>query len=256
MSAAARLLRSDREGRGGPGGGDPRAVRGAQVDADDRAHPRGAGGADHLRAQARRCGWPNSSAIETPGPGAGERVRGHGLGAGRQLRDRRPAGRGVRLPAARPRSCRRRPARSCSGTGTRTTSPRWPSSPGSLERFATEVRNLQRTEILEVEEPFRKGQRGLLLHAAQAQPDDLRARHRAGADRAVLRDAGAGEHGDVARARPDQLQRRAAHPPGREHAHRLHAAQVHRRGRGDGRLSREHAGQPGRSSRAWSCPST
>jgi adenylosuccinate lyase len=31
---------------------------------------------------------------------------------------------------------------------------------GSLERFATEVRNLQRTEILEVEEPFRKGQRG------------------------------------------------------------------------------------------------
>jgi adenylosuccinate lyase len=31
---------------------------------------------------------------------------------------------------------------------------------GSLERFATEVRNLQRTEILEVEEPFKKGQRG------------------------------------------------------------------------------------------------
>jgi adenylosuccinate lyase len=31
---------------------------------------------------------------------------------------------------------------------------------GSLERFATEVRNLQRTELLEVEEPFRKGQRG------------------------------------------------------------------------------------------------
>lgn len=31
---------------------------------------------------------------------------------------------------------------------------------GSLERFATEVRNLQRTEILEVEEPFRAGQRG------------------------------------------------------------------------------------------------
>jgi len=31
---------------------------------------------------------------------------------------------------------------------------------GSLERFATEVRHLQRTEVLEVEEPFRKGQRG------------------------------------------------------------------------------------------------
>jgi adenylosuccinate lyase len=31
---------------------------------------------------------------------------------------------------------------------------------GSLEKFATEIRNLQRTEILEVEEMFRKGQRG------------------------------------------------------------------------------------------------
>ena len=31
---------------------------------------------------------------------------------------------------------------------------------GSLERFATEIRNLQRTEIAEVEEPFAKGQRG------------------------------------------------------------------------------------------------
>lgn len=31
---------------------------------------------------------------------------------------------------------------------------------GSLEQFATEIRNLSRTEILEVEEPFRKGQKG------------------------------------------------------------------------------------------------
>jgi adenylosuccinate lyase len=30
----------------------------------------------------------------------------------------------------------------------------------SLEKFATEIRNLQRTEILEVEEPFTKGQKG------------------------------------------------------------------------------------------------
>jgi adenylosuccinate lyase len=30
----------------------------------------------------------------------------------------------------------------------------------SLEKFATEIRNLQRTEILEVEEPFSKGQKG------------------------------------------------------------------------------------------------
>jgi adenylosuccinate lyase len=31
---------------------------------------------------------------------------------------------------------------------------------GSLEKFATEIRNLQRTEILEVEEPFAEGQTG------------------------------------------------------------------------------------------------
>lgn len=31
---------------------------------------------------------------------------------------------------------------------------------GSLEKFATEIRNLQRTDLLEVEEPFKKGQRG------------------------------------------------------------------------------------------------
>ncbi|MFA5097864.1 MAG: adenylosuccinate lyase [Candidatus Margulisiibacteriota bacterium] len=31
---------------------------------------------------------------------------------------------------------------------------------GSLEKFATEIRNLSRTELLEVEEPFKKGQKG------------------------------------------------------------------------------------------------
>jgi len=30
----------------------------------------------------------------------------------------------------------------------------------SLEKFATEIRNLQRTDVLEVEEPFKKGQKG------------------------------------------------------------------------------------------------
>jgi len=31
---------------------------------------------------------------------------------------------------------------------------------GSIERFATEIRHLQRTEVLELEEPFQKGQKG------------------------------------------------------------------------------------------------
>ena len=39
-----------------------------------------------------------------------------------------------------------------------------------LERLATEVRHLQRTEVLEVSEPFRAGPEGL-GHAPQAQPD-------------------------------------------------------------------------------------
>ena len=40
-----------------------------------------------------------------------------------------------------------------------------------LERFATEVRHLQRTEVREVEEPFRAGPEGLVRDAPQAQPD-------------------------------------------------------------------------------------
>ena len=48
-----------------------------------------------------------------------------------------------------------------------------------LERFATEIRHLQRTEVREVEEPFRAGPEGLVGDAAQAQPDPVRADHRA-----------------------------------------------------------------------------
>ena len=43
-----------------------------------------------------------------------------------------------------------------------------------LERFATEIRNLQRTEVREVEEPWRHPE-GLLGDAPQAQPDPRRA---------------------------------------------------------------------------------
>ena len=45
----------------------------------------------------------------------------------------------------------------------------------SLERLATEIRHLQRTEVREVEEPFRRGPEGLERDAAQAQPDHQRA---------------------------------------------------------------------------------
>ena len=51
----------------------------------------------------------------------------------------------------------------------------------SLEKFALEIRGLQKTEIGEVEEPFAQGPEGLVGDAAQAQPDRLRADRRPGA---------------------------------------------------------------------------
>ena len=52
------------------------------------------------------------------------------------------------------------PTRSCRGTGMLIFICTLALIAASLEKFATEIRNLQRTEILEVEEGFRKGQKG------------------------------------------------------------------------------------------------
>jgi adenylosuccinate lyase len=49
---------------------------------------------------------------------------------------------------------------------------------GSLEALRHEIRNLQHTEIGEVQEPFRSGQKGLVGDAAQAQSDPVRADRR------------------------------------------------------------------------------
>ncbi len=48
----------------------------------------------------------------------------------------------------------------------------------SIERLATEIRHLQRTEVLEAEEYFSPGPEGLVGHAAQAQPGADRKPHR------------------------------------------------------------------------------
>ena len=48
----------------------------------------------------------------------------------------------------------------------------------SIERLATEIRHLQRTEVLEAEEYFSPGQKGSLGDAAQAQPGADREPHR------------------------------------------------------------------------------
>ena len=81
---------------------------------------------------------------------------------------------------------------------------------GSLERFATEIRNLQHTEIGEVMEPFKAGPEGLVGDAPQAQPDPVGARRGPRPRAARLRPDGAREPAAVARARHQPLARRSA----------------------------------------------
>ena len=52
------------------------------------------------------------------------------------------------------------PRRSCNATSTRNSNSRWALVGASIERWAVEFRHLQRTEVLEAEEPFTKGQKG------------------------------------------------------------------------------------------------
>ena len=56
----------------------------------------------------------------------------------------------------------------------------------SIERLATEIRHLQRTEVLEAEEYFLAGPEGLVGHAAQAQSGADRKSHRPCAHGALL----------------------------------------------------------------------
>ncbi len=63
--------------------------------------------------------------------------------------------------------------RSSSATVTPSSSGRSRCARASIEKFATEIRHLQRTEVREVEEPFTEGQKGVLVHASQAKPDCL-----------------------------------------------------------------------------------
>ena len=79
---------------------------------------------------------------------------------GRRLQQHRPARGGPRLRGARTSAASRSATRSCSATGTPRSSPPSPSSAPSIEKFATEVRHLQRTEVREAEEAFGKGQKG------------------------------------------------------------------------------------------------
>ena len=106
---------------------------------------------------------------------------------------------------------------------------------GSLERFATEVRNLQHTEIGELQEPFTAGQKGSSAMPHKRNP--------------ILSERIAGLAGSaaLARARYQPLQRRTGHPARLDDHPRLHARADDRAGRGTGRPLRADA----REHRPW-----
>ncbi len=81
-----------------------------------------------------------------------------------------------------------------------------------LERLATEIRHLARTELSEAREPFGDGPEGLELDAAQAQPDQDRADYGPRAAAARLCAGRRGGRRAVARARHLTLECRAHRP--------------------------------------------
>ena len=137
-----------------------RARGGASRHAHDRPDARRPCRADHVRAEARRLG-----VRARPRPGA-RRAGARGHARRQALRRRRPvrssrAGGRARSPASGSGSSRRRRRRrSSSATGTPRSSRRSALLAASLERFATEIRHLARTEVREVQEPFGRGQKG------------------------------------------------------------------------------------------------
>ena len=159
-----------------------------------------------------------------------------------------------RLPRGSASSRRRCRRRSSSATATPSCCRRSRSPAASLEKFALEIRGLQKTEIGEVEEPFAQGAEGLVGDAAQAQPDRLRADRRPGAAAARQRDGGAREHRALARARHLALVGRARDPARQLHRARSHAAALHAHRARHGRLSGADAREPRIARAAWCFP--
>ena len=87
---------------------------------------------------------------------------------------------------------------------------------GSLERFATEVRNLQHTEIGELQEPFKAGQKGSSAMPHKRNPILSRADRRPRPAAARLRARGAREPAALARARHQPLVGGAGDPARRD----------------------------------------
>ena len=109
---------------------------------------------------------------------------------------------------------------------------------GSIERLATEIRHLQRTEVLEAEEYFAPGQKGSSAMPHKRNPGADREPDRPRAHGARLCHARAGERRAVARARHQPLVGRALYRPGRDDHARLRARAADRGDRQAGGLSR------------------
>ena len=101
----------------------------------------------------------------------------------------------------------------------------------SVERLATEIRHLQRTEVLEAEEYLLRGAEGLVGDAAQAQSGADREPDRPRAHGALGGDAGAGERRALARARHLAFLGRADDRPRRDDHARFRAGAARRRRR-------------------------
>ena len=115
----------------------------------------------------------------------------------------------------------------------------------SLEKFALEIRGLQKTEIGEVEEPFGKGQKGSSAMPHKRNPIGCEQICRPGAGScAPTRMRGAREHRAVARARHLALVGGAGDSARQLHRARSHAAPVHAHRVGHGRVSGSDAREP------------
>ena len=115
----------------------------------------------------------------------------------------------------------------------------------SLDKFATEIRHLQRTEVLEAEEPFETGRQGSSSMPHKRNP--ARCERVSGLARVLrgLRHRRAGERRPVARAGHLPLLSRARRPARTPASPWTTSSPVHR---GDGRAARpagEHAPQHG-----------
>ena len=221
-----------------------------------RPHPRRPRRADLVRAQARRLrdrGAPQRRAPRArvrPGGDRGD------LRRGRHLRRRSARTSSARvLDAARSWPPSRSPPRSSRATATPSCCSAIALAGAGLERFATEIRHLQRTEVREVEEPFREGQKGSSAMPHKRNP--ITTERICGLAR-VLRgyaQAGAGERRAVARARHLALGRRARRAARRDDPARLHAVLALRVVRGHGRPRRPHARRTSSSPTARCSPS-